>query len=62
MAIKAILFLLSIVPVVLIVFGGVRMSKWIRLADATYYRLSQERKGGESFDEALKRLLRWDEK
>ena len=38
------------------------MAKWIRLADSTYARLSQERKGGESFDEALKRLLRWDEK
>jgi len=38
------------------------MSKWIRLADSTYERLSQERRGGESFDEALKRLLRWDMK
>jgi len=38
------------------------MTKMIRLSDKFYQWLSQERKGGESFDEALKRLLRWDEK
>ena len=44
------------------IIGDSIMSKFIRLSDNFYYWLSQERKGGESFDEALKRLLRWDEK
>ena len=39
-----------------------KMNRNIKLSEYVYQRLSQERKGGESFDEALKRLLRWDEK
>jgi len=43
-------------------YGGILMRKSIKVSEELHRRLSQERKGGESFDEALKRLLRWDEK